>query len=83
MLCIINTSIPQTTNSVQHNRIVNFYSKNSNITKKNPEALLGASKEVGLAVNAGETKYILICHHHSAWHNNSVDNRSLKNVGSF
>jgi hypothetical protein len=71
MLYIAN--IPQTTGNVQHNIcIVNFIGKNWNITKKNPESLLDASMEVGIAVNVGETKYILIsCH--NAQQSNNID----------
>jgi len=36
---------------------------NINTTKKSKEAILGASKEVGLEVNTDRTKYIVMsCH---------------------
>jgi hypothetical protein len=66
------TNIPQTRGNVQYNIcVVNFFDKNWNITKKNPEAQLGASKEDGPA--RGETKYILMSHHHSAEQSNNTD----------
>lgn len=72
MLHIANIS--QTTNNIQHNIcIVNYFGRDRNVTKKNAEALLGASKEVGLALNTGETNYILMCHHHSARKSNNID----------
>jgi hypothetical protein len=39
---------------------VNLLGENTNIIKKNKEALLDASKEVGLEANAKKTKYILM-----------------------
>jgi len=39
---------------------VNLLSKNINITRKNTKALLEASREVGLEVNAKKTKYIFV-----------------------
>jgi hypothetical protein len=43
--------------------------ENMNIIKKNTEALLDASKEVGLEVNAEKTKYMFISHHQTAGQN--------------
>jgi hypothetical protein len=42
---------------------VNLLEDNIYIIKKNTEALVDASKEVGLEENAEKTKYMLISHH--------------------
>jgi hypothetical protein len=42
---------------------VNILDDNINTIKKNRQTLIGASKEVGLEVNAEKTKYMLLfCH---------------------
>jgi hypothetical protein len=53
--------------------------------KKNTQTLIGASKEVGLEVNAEKTKYMLLSHHHNARqnHNIKIGDRSFENVAQF
>jgi hypothetical protein len=77
MLCIAN--IPQTTHDVQHNTcVVNFFWQKLKYHKEE------ASKEVGLAVNTGETKHMLMSHHHIARQSNNIDsNRPFEKVGKF
>jgi hypothetical protein len=43
---------------------------NTDTIKKNPEALIDASKEVGVEVNTANTKYVLMSHHQNAGQNN-------------
>jgi hypothetical protein len=40
--------------------------------KKNTEALIDASKEVGLEVNAEKTKYMLLIRHQNAGQNHDI-----------
>jgi hypothetical protein len=40
--------------------------ENMHTIKKNPEALLEASREVGLEVNTKKTKYMFMSHHQNA-----------------
>jgi hypothetical protein len=49
------------------------------------ETLIDASKEVGLGVNAGKTKYMLLFRHQNAGqnHNIKVANRSFQNVAQI
>jgi len=56
--------------------------ENTNTIRKNIEALLKASREVGLQVNTEETKYIVMSHHQNAGqnHNLLIANKSLENV---
>jgi hypothetical protein len=56
-----------------------------NIMKKNTEALIAASKEVGLEINTKKTKYMLMSHHRNAGHNRKVKiaNRSFENLAKF
>jgi hypothetical protein len=53
--------------------------------KKNTATLIGASKEVGLEVNAEKTKYILLSRHQNAGQNHNIKTggRSFKNVAQF
>jgi hypothetical protein len=45
---------------------VNLLADNINTRKKNTETITGASKEVGLEVNAEKTKYMLLSRHQNA-----------------
>jgi hypothetical protein len=45
---------------------VNLLGDNINAIKKNTDALIDTSKEVGLEVNAEKSKYILMFHHQNA-----------------
>jgi hypothetical protein len=53
--------------------------------KKNTEALLKASREVGLEVNTKKTKYTAMSHHQSSRenHNLLIANNSFENVTNF
>jgi hypothetical protein len=47
--------------------------------KENTETLIGASKEIGLEVNAEKTEYMLLSHHQNAGQNHDIKiaNRSF------
>jgi hypothetical protein len=53
--------------------------------KENTEALLVASKEIGLAVHADETKYMVMLRDQNAGrsHNITIDNSSFESVEQF
>jgi hypothetical protein len=59
--------------------------ENINIIKKIAEALLDASKEIGLEVNSEKTKYIFMSHHHTAGQSTyiRVANKSFEKVAEF
>jgi hypothetical protein len=58
---------------------------NINAIKKKTEAVIDASKEVGLEVNTEKTKYMLISNHQNVgqYHNIKRSNRSFENVAHF
>ena len=53
--------------------------------KKNTDALLASSKEIGLEVNADKTKYVVMSRDQNAGqsHNIKMDNSSLERVEEF
>jgi hypothetical protein len=56
---------------------INLLGENINTTNKNTEAVLDASKEVGLEVNAEKTKYIFMSRHQK---NYLIANKSFEKV---
>jgi hypothetical protein len=64
---------------------VNLLGDKINIINKNTETLVGASKEVGLEVNAEKTKYMLMSRHQNSEqnHNIKITNRSSENVAQL
>jgi biotin operon repressor len=50
----------------------NLLGDNIDTIKKNTETLIDAIKEVGLEVNAEETKYMLLSHHQNAGQNHKI-----------
>jgi hypothetical protein len=63
---------------------VNLLGDNIDAIKKNNEALIDASKEVGLEVNAEKTKYTLLSRHQNAGKNDiQRANRCFGNLAQF
>jgi hypothetical protein len=65
-----------------YNDDVNLLGDNRNTITKNTETVIDASKEVGLEVNAEQTKYMLLYHHQNAGQNHNIKtaNRTFENV---
>jgi hypothetical protein len=65
--------------------VVNIVGENIDTMKKNTEALLDASKEVGLEVNPEKTKYMLMSRCQKTGHKDSIKiaNRSFEDVAKF
>jgi hypothetical protein len=58
--------------------------KNINNIKKNIEALLGASREVGLELNTEETEdMVMPCHQNAGQYNLLITNKFFENVVKF
>ena len=65
--------------------VVNILGGSAHTVKENAEALLVATKEIGLEVNADKTKYVVISRDRNAWRGCSVkiDNSSIEWVEEF
>jgi hypothetical protein len=64
---------------------INILGGSIHAVKKNTEALVVASKEIGLEVNADKTKYMVMSRNQNAGqnHNIKLDNKSFKRVEQF
>jgi hypothetical protein len=58
---------------------------NSKNIKKNTETLLQPSRNIGLEINAGESKYIIMSHYPNSGQkqNIRITNESFENVAKF
>jgi hypothetical protein len=64
---------------------MNLLGDNIDTVKKNTQSLTDASKEFGLEVNIGKTKYMLVSRDQNAGQNGEIKigNRSFENSSQF
>jgi hypothetical protein len=64
---------------------INILEGNVNVVNKNTETLVAATKEIGLEVNADNTKYMVMCRDQNAERNLNIitDNVSFERVEEF
>jgi hypothetical protein len=63
----------------------NLLGDSMNIIKEKTQSLLGASRDVGLEINAEKTKYMIMFHHLNSGQNQKMRraNELLKNMAKF
>jgi hypothetical protein len=64
---------------------MNLLGDNTDAIKKNTETLIDASKEIGLEINVGKTKYMLLSRHQNVGQNRDIKiaNRKCATVQIF
>jgi hypothetical protein len=61
---------------------INLFGNNINTITENTGTLIGASRNVGLEINAGKTKYMIMCQQNSG-QNHNIRTAKLENVAKF
>jgi hypothetical protein len=79
------TTATLTDKCVQPQKRENYAKHEESSINKNTQTLIDASKEVGLEVNAEETKYLLVSRDQKSGQNREIKigNRSFENVSQF